>query len=109
MLRVSIFSPPLAEAYADTVSRPSSDIIEHTLIILPPPLAIMAGITALETMNGAVRSMSTTSRNSSADISCIGTRRMIPALLTSMSTAPISSAIDATIPRTASSSVTSQM
>ena len=35
ILRVNIFSPPFAAAYADTVSRPSSLIIEQMLMILP--------------------------------------------------------------------------
>lgn len=35
MFLVSILSPPFAAAYAETVSRPSSDIIEHILMILP--------------------------------------------------------------------------
>ena len=43
---VSIFNPPLAAAYADTVSRPSSDIIEQILMILPCPFLIMEGMTA---------------------------------------------------------------
>ena len=107
ILRVSIFRPPLAAAYADTVSRPNSDIIEQMLMILPARFSIIAGKTALETMNGAFKSMSITLRKSAASISCIGTRRMIPALLTRISTVPTSFAIVATIACTAGSSVTS--
>ena len=50
MLRVSILSPPFAAAYAETVSRPSSLIMEQMLMILPWPFFIMPGMTALETM-----------------------------------------------------------
>ncbi len=78
-------------------------------MILPLLCSIMCGRTALETINAAFRSMSTTWRKSSTDISTIGILLMMPALLTRMSTGPISSAIFATIAATSSSFVTSQM
>ena len=109
MLRVSIFSPPFAAAYAETVSRPSSLIIEQILIIFPCPFFIIPGMTAFDTIKGALRSISITLRKSSTDISVIGIRLMIPALLTSMSMVPSSFSMSATIAFTCSSSVTSQI
>ena len=76
-------------------------------MILPWPLRIIEGMTALETMNGAFRSTSTTWRNCSAVISHIGMRLMMPALLTRMSITPTSRSIWATSACTAASSVTS--
>ena len=107
MFFVSIFSPPFAAAYADTVSRPSSLIIEQMLMIFPCPFSFIPGITALETMNGAFRSTSMTFLNSSASISSIGFLMMIPALFTRISMIPTSSLILATIAFTCASSVTS--
>ena len=104
---VSIFRPPLAEAYADTVSRPSSDIMEQMLMILPWPFLIMEGITALDTIKGAFKSTSMTWRNCSAVISVMGIRLMIPALFTRISMTPTSASIRATMAFTASSLVTS--
>ena len=76
-------------------------------MILPPPFLIMAGITALLTINGAFRSTSMTWRKSMADISTMGMRLMMPALFTRMSMTPTSCSIRATTACTASSSVTS--
>ena len=69
----------------------------------------MPGMTAFDTMKGALRSMSTTWRNSSTDISVMGMRLMMPALLTSMSITPSSFSMSATMAFTSSSLVTSQM
>lgn len=44
--------------YNKAVSLPSSLIIEQILIILPCPFLIIEGMTALDTINGALRSMS---------------------------------------------------
>ena len=107
MLRVSIFRPPLAAAYAETVSRPSSDIIEQMLMILPSRRSIISGRTAEATMNGATRSTSMTAWNSERFISCIGMRLMMPALFTRMSIWPTSSWIFSTRAFTSSSLVTS--
>jgi len=78
------------------------------LMILPLPFLIIEGMTAFETMNGPLRSMSITWRNSAAVISTIGMRLMMPALLTRMSTMPTSFSICATMAFTCSSLVTSQ-
>ena len=77
-------------------------------MIFPWPFLIIPGMTAFATMNGAFRSMSTTWRKSSALISSIGMRLMMPALFTRMSITPTSSSIFATISLTSSSFVTSQ-
>ncbi len=76
-------------------------------MILPWPFLIMEGMTALATMNGATRSTLMTLLNSEAGISHMGMRRMMPALLTSMSTTPTSASICFTSACTASSLVTS--
>ena len=85
---VSILRPPLAAAYALTVSLPSSDIIEQMLMIFPCPCLIIPGMTAFETMKGALRSTSITLRKSAAAISSIGILLMIPALFTRISIFP---------------------
>ena len=108
MFFVSIFKPPFAAAYADTVSLPSSDIMEQILMIFPAFFFIMPGMTAFAMMKGAFRSTSTTLRNASTSISCIGILLIIPALFTRISMTPIFSSMSATIFFTASSSVTSQ-
>ena len=90
---VSIFRPPFAEAYADTVSRPSSDIMEQILMILPCPFLIMDGITALDTIKGPFKSISITWRNWAAVISVMGILLMIPALFTRISIIPTSPSI----------------
>ena len=92
----------------ETVSLPSSDIIEQMLIILPPPFLIIDGITALEQINGATRSTSTTCLNSEACISHIGILLIMPALLTKISITPTSFSICETADKTAFSSVTSK-
>ena len=78
------------------------------LMILPCPFLIIEGITALETMNGAFKSTSTTFLKSLALISTIGILLIMPALLTRISMTPTSSSIFLTKAFTASSSVTSQ-
>ena len=77
-------------------------------MILPWPFLIIDGMTAFETMNGPLRSMSITWRKSAALISVIGMRLMMPALLTRMSITPTSFSICATMALTCSSFVTSQ-
>ena len=77
-------------------------------MILPPPFLIMEGMTALDTMKGAFRSTSMTWRKSLADISSMGMRLMMPALLTRMSMTPTSASTLDTSSFTASSLVTSQ-
>ena len=77
-------------------------------MILPPPRSIIPGITALDTMNGALRSTSMTWRKSEAFISVMGTRLMMPALFTRMSIGATSDSMVLTASATASSSVTSK-
>ena len=108
MLRVSIFNPPFAAAYALTVSRPNSLIIEQILMIFPCPFLIIPGMTALETIKGAFKSTSITCRKSLALISNIGIRLMMPALFTKISIKPTSSSTFLMKSVTDSSSVTSQ-
>ena len=57
-------------------------------MILPWPFFSIPGMTALAQTKGPIRSMSTTCRKSSTDISVMGMRLMMPALLTRMSTPP---------------------
>src|SRR5664280_444923 len=57
---VRSFSPPFADAYAETVLRPYTLIIEHMLMILPLRRSIIFGATLFDTIRGATRSTSIT-------------------------------------------------
>jgi len=107
MARVSILSPPLAVAYGAIVGRPTSDISEQMLMILPAPRAIMPRATCWPTRNGAVRLVSSTSRQTAVSNCSSGARRWMPALFTRTSIGPTSRSMRAMADATAEPSVTS--
>ena len=109
MFFVSIFSPPLAAAYAPTLCLPTSLIIEHMFIILPHLLCLtMLFTTLFDIIKGPVTSILRTSSKSLTSISRRGVLLIIPALLTSMSIIPTSFSILVICSSTAFSSVTSK-
>ncbi|MNE71630.1 hypothetical protein D3C80_1675240 [compost metagenome] len=107
MFLVNIFKPPFADAYALTESLPNSLIIEHILMIFPPPRLIIPLTTFLETIKGPVKSTFITASKSATSISIIGVLLIIPALLIRISIGPTSASILLIAAITAFSSVTS--
>src|SRR6266850_6911568 len=85
---VSIFTAPLLATYGAIVGRPSSDITEQILTILPRDRAIMRRATDCVTKNTESRLVAMICRQSLSGKSVNAMRLVMPALFTRISIGP---------------------
>ena len=101
--------PPLLAAYPGTLRPPWKLRTEATKTTRPPrPRSIILRPSSRVSRNGAVRFTSITASQSSSECSAAGARRMVPALLTSTSTASPSASSRSTRARSAAREPRSQ-